>query len=429
MSAAAAMAEPASVKGWCPGALRPMQTGDGLIVRVRPRCGALSIAQVAALCDVARRYGNGHIDLTRRANLQIRGISQRALPDVWAALSNAGLMDVHVDGEAVRNVMVSPLAEIDPTEAVDVRPIAAALERALLETPQLWSLPGKFGFVVDGGGVLPLDGERADIRLKAVVVRERADIALGIDTSGGVQWVRVFDPDAACEAAVRMALAFVALPKPPRARMRDLDADARAALCRAIGDDGAQIDHVSTSRCTPDRVGLISAAGSGIAVGIGAPFGRLMADALSGAVDVAAKLAITEFRLSPWRVLYAALPDQSAAATLIDAARDCGLVTAPMDPVLAIDACPGAPACRSACADTRAAAQRIAALLPLPGVSSVHVSGCAKGCARSEPADLVLVAGSRGFGIVRSGTAETTPSAYLAPADVNDLPAILRSGA
>ncbi len=25
------------IKGWCPGALRPMQSGDGLVVRIRPR--------------------------------------------------------------------------------------------------------------------------------------------------------------------------------------------------------------------------------------------------------------------------------------------------------------------------------------------------------------------------------------------------------
>ncbi len=58
MSANAVTAEPATVKGWCPGALRPMQTGDGLIVRVRPRCGELSLSQVAALGVIAGRYGN-----------------------------------------------------------------------------------------------------------------------------------------------------------------------------------------------------------------------------------------------------------------------------------------------------------------------------------------------------------------------------------
>ena len=34
------MADAIEVKGWCPGALQPMPSGDGLLVRVRPWCGA-----------------------------------------------------------------------------------------------------------------------------------------------------------------------------------------------------------------------------------------------------------------------------------------------------------------------------------------------------------------------------------------------------
>ena len=64
------------VKGWCPGALRPMQSGDGLIVRVRPQSATFSPDELGVLADAARHFGNGHIDLTRRANLQIRGVSE-----------------------------------------------------------------------------------------------------------------------------------------------------------------------------------------------------------------------------------------------------------------------------------------------------------------------------------------------------------------
>ena len=78
MSAAASI----EVKGWCPGALRPMQSGDGLIVRVRPCCGAFSLEQARGLADLARRLGNGHIDLTRRANLQLRGLVEERLPEL-----------------------------------------------------------------------------------------------------------------------------------------------------------------------------------------------------------------------------------------------------------------------------------------------------------------------------------------------------------
>ena len=58
-----------SVKGWCPGAHRPMMSGDGLVVRVRPFRAELSSDQAHGLCDLAERFGNGTLDLTSRANL------------------------------------------------------------------------------------------------------------------------------------------------------------------------------------------------------------------------------------------------------------------------------------------------------------------------------------------------------------------------
>ncbi len=49
----------AAVKGWCPGAYRPMMSGDGLVVRIRPRLARLERDHVLALCDLAQRYGSG----------------------------------------------------------------------------------------------------------------------------------------------------------------------------------------------------------------------------------------------------------------------------------------------------------------------------------------------------------------------------------
>ncbi|MDG1679564.1 MAG: cobalamin biosynthesis protein CobG, partial [Tateyamaria sp.] len=62
------------VKGWCPDVHRPMHSGDGLLVRIRPRLGRLTIKQVLELCEISLTHGNGAIDLTSRANIQIRGI-------------------------------------------------------------------------------------------------------------------------------------------------------------------------------------------------------------------------------------------------------------------------------------------------------------------------------------------------------------------
>ena len=74
MNAAGAEVKGFEIKGWCPGARRPMPSGDGLIARVRPHGGCLPVTALEHLADAAARFGNGQIDLTRRANLQIRGI-------------------------------------------------------------------------------------------------------------------------------------------------------------------------------------------------------------------------------------------------------------------------------------------------------------------------------------------------------------------
>ena len=54
------------IKGWCPGALRPMLSGDGWLVRVRPGAGRLTQSQAAGIAMLATRHGNAVIDLTRR---------------------------------------------------------------------------------------------------------------------------------------------------------------------------------------------------------------------------------------------------------------------------------------------------------------------------------------------------------------------------
>ena len=41
-------------KGWCPGAYQPMQSGDGLIVRVRPRFARLNAKQALGLSQASQ---------------------------------------------------------------------------------------------------------------------------------------------------------------------------------------------------------------------------------------------------------------------------------------------------------------------------------------------------------------------------------------
>ena len=393
------------VKGWCPGALRPMQSGDGLIVRIRPRSATFSAEELVLLADASRRFGNGHIDLTRRANLQIRGVKEALLPQLHDVIARLGLLDDDSDAEAVRNVMINPLAGIDPGEVLDVRDVGRELARLLASEKSLWALPGKFGFVIDGGGALTLAGQHADVRL--IAVDDGRQIAIGLGTRAGVDWLGSISPDAAAAAAIEIGLVFirVALPQGQR-RMRDLTGEGLASIRSAIAPRLDTLrEHPSNVDAPSARIGLLELGADRFAVGIAAPFGRIESDRLIKFTEAMATQGIGEIRLSPWRALYAAVPSRQAGQHLLDAAESDGWIVDSKDPLLQVEACPGSSGCRSTSLDTRRDGRRLARLLPRFGFTgTMHVSGCAKGCAKSGASDLVLVGADGAYGVVRNGT-------------------------
>jgi precorrin-3B synthase len=404
------------VKGWCPGALRPMQSGDGLIVRIRPQSATFSPRELGVLADAARQFGNGHIDLTRRANLQIRGVLEASLSGLQDVIAGLGLLDESADSEAVRNIMINPLAGIDPTEVLDIRPIGRELARWLGSEKSLWSLPSKFGFIVDGGGILSLAQQRADIRLAAMTHGPDVAIAIGLETRTGVEWLGSTSPGDAAAAAIEIGLAFIDVAsREKRQRMRDLSREGLASIRSAMRPRLDPLDEKPREAdVSLNRIGLIEFGTDRFAVGIAAPFGRIETDQLRKLAEVMAAYGVAEVRLSPWRTLYAEVTSRQSGQSLLDAAAREGLITDPGDPLLQIEACPGAPGCRSTALDTRGDGRRLAALLPRFGFNgTVHVSGCAKGCAKSGSAELVLVGCDGIYGIVRGGTAQDRPARHF----------------
>nr|WP_240992800.1 hypothetical protein [Mesorhizobium ciceri] len=104
----------------------------------------------------------------------------------------------------------------------------------------------------------------------------------------------------------------------------------------------------------------------------------------------------------------------SGCSSLRDAAATLGFVTDAADPRTRIAACPGAPACASGRIATRDIAETIAAEDRdiLDSSLTLHISGCAKGCAHPGPAALTLVGGENGAGLVVDGTAKALPAGY-----------------
>jgi precorrin-3B synthase len=362
-----------AIKGCCPGALRPMRSGDGLVVRIRPHGGRLSQAQACGIADMAERFGNGLIDVTNRANLQIRGVSDAGHAFLVAELVRLDLIDADRDAEALRNIVVTPFwLKGDGTAS-----LVTELELAL--AARRLSLPVKFGFAVDCGAARTLADTSGDIRIE-----RDATGGLLVRADGAEHGCSVVRSDAVM-AALALADWFIASGGATNGRGR-MAAHLAAGAALPVGSTGLAIP--APTMPSP-RPGFFT---GGALVGFA--FGQLKATTLHDLARDADGL-----RLTPWRMIF--------AEGLRDMPQGDGLVTDADDPILRVIACSGAPACQEGHAETRVLAVELAAHIPAD--SRLHVSGCAKGCAHPGPAPLTLVATADGFDLIRDGSARDVP--------------------
>jgi precorrin-3B synthase len=362
-----------AVRGWCPGALQPMQSGDGLVLRVRPYGGRLDAKQSSGVAELSELYGNGLIDLTRRANLQIRGVSKKGHLPLLEGLARLNLLDDSPRIELRRNILVTPFWHTDD----ETCSLAEELEQALSKSSL--NLPAKFGFAVDDGPDRVLAGASADIRIERDCTGEllvRAD---------GAELGRPVARKEAIALVLALAEWFVASGGASDGGRR------MAAHLQAVKrlPEALRGNREPAKDLAPPSPGIYP---QGAMVGVA--LGQLQSSTLCEIAGYGRAI-----RMTPWRMI------------LVEGMREMPLVehliTRADDPALRIIACSGAPRCSEAHADTRMLATMLA-----PHITAderLHVSGCPKGCAHSGSASLTLIATGGGFDLVRDGSTRDVP--------------------
>lgn len=352
----------AQVKGWCPSAHRPMMSGDGLLVRVTPYLGWLSIKETLTLCDLAEQYGNGVIDLTSRARVQIRGVVENNHSALLEELINCGLVDASASREARRSITIGSDMIFDPVSTE----LAERIEARLDDIPDL---PAKMGIAIN---LYSHEGVAGDFRFES----SREGLILRAD---GVASGRKVTSDTAVDAMLDMMQWF---------------------LETGGAESGRMARHVSTvqppnswqtTKPKPEKgrsaPGIVS---GGLVVGV--PFGALDADQLRA---LAHTKDVKKIGVTPWRSLRLEGVEKLNVPGIT---LDC-------DPLLDVSACSGAPACAQASVPTRPLARALAGKMN----GSLHVSGCEKGCARQSATDVTLVGREGRFDLVQNGTSADTP--------------------
>ena len=359
-----------STRGWCPGVLDPMDTGDGWLLRIRIPGGLVTPRQLGAVATIAAQYGSGMVDITSRGNLQIRGVAAEAIDPAAQAVVHAGLSRADARSDAFRAVVSSPLTGHDPVALCDTQSLVTTLVDRLA-TSITGTLPSKFGVVLDDGGTWPLDAIDADINLRA---------------DGAGRWtVRVrgaIQPIGWTDNPADTVLAATQLCVDNGRRMDGVIATIGRAIVAdrlAIALGSALPEPSAAAQTTKDRIiGRLPHPDAGRSNIIAAPFlGRVTTDVLGALADLASSHA-EAVRLTPDHSMAFCGVAESAAAMLLANLTNLDLVIDPHDPRSALSACVGSLGCARAHADTWAFASQMAATVTRP--NRVHLSACAKGC-------------------------------------------------
>ncbi|KJY22041.1 cobalamin biosynthesis protein CobG [Streptomyces katrae] len=353
----------------CPSALRLHAADDGYLARVRVPGGLLTVPQAAALGLAADRFGDGHLELTSRGNVQLRGLADGCGAGLAELLGGAGLLPAP-SHERVRNIVATPLGGSLVVDWV------RELDRLLCASTRAAALSGRFLFALDDGrgDVAALDPD-----VTVLSVGSGGSGAAGRAEPRAVDAVEVGVADAP-RAALLAAEYFLDSADASGSRAwrvaelgsgdeQGLDAREFALRLRARGIVARYVPEVAWPYAEPPRPW--GEYGAGLCVL--PPLGRL-SSAQWRVLAEAAGGADGELRLTPWRSVI--LPRAAAgAAGRVEAA---GLAVRPGSPWLSVTACTGRPGCAKSLADVRADARAVVA--ESAGGLPVHWSGCARRC-------------------------------------------------
>ena len=401
-------------RGACPGLSAPMPTGDGLLVRLLPS-GTIPLAAFAALCQAARAHGNGVIEVTSRGSIQVRGLSATSAPEL--AHTIRALAIAADDGVAV---LCDPLAGLDAGEIFDSAALATELRRAIAQRALATRLSPKVSVVIDGGGAIRLGVVAADIRLRARAARGEGVLHVSVggdeDRAAGLGHVAAMR---GVETVLR--LCDVIAQRGRDARARDIvAAEGVQAFCSVMSDFLLSADPVLDPRSSGNKrnetadaaIGKFSLRNGEWAIGIGFAFGHADAGSLERLAEAARTAGATGLRPAPGRTLLAIGLPQETAPAFAAAAERLGFITRGDDPRRKVIACAGAPICASAHIGSRALAPAVAASAA-PRLGTIHISGCAKGCAHAGAAALTVVGMPEGCALIANGTVRDTPFAVV----------------
>ncbi|NET72806.1 MAG: precorrin-3B synthase [Sphaerospermopsis sp. SIO1G2] len=428
----------------CPGLFYTTSAQDGILSRLRIPAGILNTEQLNLIANIAENYGGGYVDVTNRANLQIREIKQDIGIEVLNSLQELGLGSTNPRIDHIRNIMASPTAGIDTQELIDVRPLVRAWDQYITENSQLGELSAKFSVCFDGGGKFSVTNCLNDITLVASQTGEGCREEQKFFPTGewglypvyftllicGSQFPKKFPstgiylkpaeciPVLAALAAVYLQHTEPRLHRKPRLRevitnlgwenylqqVQDylyehhgnlftklhnkslVDRQHKLTLHNSKSNQSRKLYHLGVHR--QKQPGLVY-------IGVVLPLGRLYSWQIRGLVNLANQYGSGNIRLTPWQNLLITDICELDITEVKQEIRNLGLSYSAININSGLVSCSGKLGCAAAATDTKSHALTLGEYLEshvcLDSHINIHFSGCLKSCAQHHPGDITLL--------------------------------------
>src|SRR6266404_3735261 len=160
---------------------------QAFMARLRIPGGLLKTFQVREIGRIAKELTTGYVQITTRANFQLRLIEPSDAPEVLRRIQGVGLHSRGSGADNIRNLTANPTAGIDPHELIDVMPFCQDLAQIIINDRSFYDLPRKFNIAFDGGGLIGTVEDTNDIGVKAVKVGEEVFFRIALGGATGHQ--------------------------------------------------------------------------------------------------------------------------------------------------------------------------------------------------------------------------------------------------
>src|ERR1039457_3917624 len=150
---------------------------DAFMARLRIPGGVVTTFQLRELARIAQQLTSGYVQITTRANFQMRLIQPKDAPEFLRRSQSIGLHTRGSGADNIRNLTANPTAGIDPVELIDVMPFCHQIGQIIINDRSFYDLPRKFNIAYDGGGLIGSVEDTNDIGVKAVLVGQASRLS------------------------------------------------------------------------------------------------------------------------------------------------------------------------------------------------------------------------------------------------------------